>query len=345
MSAPTRDRLPTLDALRGFALLGVLVVNVYQSYASRLSPADAEAARLVALLAEGSFYPVFSLLFGLGFGLQLERGTPPELFRRRLRWLLAFGLLHGFLVWHGDILASYALVGLLLPVFAAWNDRRLLGTAGALYALTLLLFALLPTAETPDLSAVARSETYVAALPIRAGYFLASLLSGLLLFGGQLLALFALGLYLARRGVARLLDDARFLGGALLGCLGVALPLLALGAGRTLEYLVASPLLGFAYLAALALLLRRARLPALENVGRMALSNYLAQSLVCTLAFYHYGFGLYGQVGVAGGVAFALALFAAQLAFSWLWLRRFAFGPAEWVWRSLTYGRPQPWRW
>lgn len=88
----------------------------------------------------------------------------------------------------------------------------------------------------------------------------------------------------------------------------------------------------------------RRRLAPLAAAGRMALTNYLLQSLVCTTLFYSYGLGLYGRVGPAGGLLLTLAIFGGQLAFSAWWLRRFRFGPVEWLWRTLTYGRRQPLR-
>jgi uncharacterized protein len=76
----------------------------------------------------------------------------------------------------------------------------------------------------------------------------------------------------------------------------------------------------------------------------MALSNYLLQSLVCTFIFYGYGLGLFGRVGAAVGLALTIVIYACQLPLSVWWLRRFQYGPAEWLWRSLTYGQAQPMR-
>ena len=76
----------------------------------------------------------------------------------------------------------------------------------------------------------------------------------------------------------------------------------------------------------------------------MALTNFLLQTLICTTLFYGYGFGLYGQIGAFGGILLTLAIYGVLLAFSVWWLRRFRFGPMEWIWRSLTYLRPQPMR-
>jgi uncharacterized protein len=88
----------------------------------------------------------------------------------------------------------------------------------------------------------------------------------------------------------------------------------------------------------------RRRLAPLSLAGRMALTNYLMQSVICTTLFYGYGFGLYGRVGIAGGIALTIAIYAVEIVWSGWWLSRFRFGPAEWLWRTLTYGRRQPMR-
>jgi uncharacterized protein len=119
---------------------------------------------------------------------------------------------------------------------------------------------------------------------------------------------------------------------------------LAEGVLETAGYLA----LSFFYASVIILLAQRqpwkTRLAPLAAVGRMALSNYLFQSLVCTTIFYGYGLGLFGKVGPAAGVGLTFAIYAMQIPLSLWWLRRFRFGPMEWVWRSLTYGRLQPMR-
>ena len=106
--------------------------------------------------------------------------------------------------------------------------------------------------------------------------------------------------------------------------------------------------LSFFYASALILLAQRhawkSRLAPLAAVGRMALSNYLFQSFVCTIVFYSYGSGLFGKVGPAGGLALSVAIYSVQVPLSLSWLRHFRFGPMEWVWRSLTYAKPQTMR-
>lgn len=116
----------------------------------------------------------------------------------------------------------------------------------------------------------------------------------------------------------------------------------------TFAQAVGAPLLALGYMSGLALLWLRpawqARLHGLAPVGRMALSNYLLQSLIATLIFYGYGLGRFGQVGIAAGVVLTLAIYTVNVALSHWWLRRYRFGPVEWLWRTLTYGQPQPMR-
>ncbi len=106
--------------------------------------------------------------------------------------------------------------------------------------------------------------------------------------------------------------------------------------------------LALGYCAGIVLLIQRdfwkTCLAPLGAVGRMALSNYFLQTLICTTLFYTYGLGLYGKVGPAVAVLLAIAIYLFQVALSLLWIRRFRFGPAEWLWRSATYGRLQPMR-
>ena len=351
-----RRRLPALDVLRGFALLGVLVVNVYQSYSFPLGQADARVGHIIELLGTGTFYPIFSLLFGVGFALYLRKGERAlPIFRRRMVTLLFIGLAHGYLLWRGDILGSYALAGLILPFMVPWR-RAWWGFVVGGWGLTLLLFSPLVDgfpAGSSAAEALLSYGTYGDVVEARLGEYTSRLVSGLVTFGGQLFALFLLGLWVGRDLAGRL-SSRRFLSVTLLLSAGVALfpfllePRLPPGWGFVLEYLIASPFLGFAYLAALSLCLLTpfgARLLSpLGYVGRMALSNYLGQSLVCTFVYYGYGLGYYGRLGVTAGLWLSLGLFALQVLLSFWWLQYFRYGPAEWVWRSLTYAQPQPLR-
>jgi uncharacterized protein len=371
--AAPEGRFVTLDIVRGFALFGILAANMLIfGYLSPLYPplsfpglsgAERAAEWATRVLVEGSFYPIFAFLFGLGFALQLRKGDAVvPIFRRRLLVLLGIGLLHALLLWLGDILVTYALLGFALIPFRNRADRTLVRwiVGGTLYTLVVFYFVNLGAggagAFPPELVArlerVYREGSYLEVTGVRVSWFFLNLVNLAFLFP-QILALFLLGLLVGRRGVATDPSAHRpLLRRTFRVALGVAVPIVALhglslarGQGSALldalDYALGSPALGFAYLSGLALLLSEGawqrRLGALAAVGRTALSNYLLQSVVCTLIFYPYGLGLFGQLGPAWGLVLVAVIYAAQVVLSNLWLSRYRFGPAEWVWRALTY--------
>lgn len=402
--APTtaRERIDLLDILRGFALLGILIVNMgifsfpfiaaFTETPRGDSALDHAVEFLTYALATGKFYPLFAFLFGLGMWLQMERveeagGAPARFMVRRLLVLMGFGLAHALLIWNGDILFIYALVGLVALLFRKAQPRTLLIWAGILIAipvifsagfigLGLLMAGLAPTDASgmDEVMTLVRDlewqtiETYARGswgqifvwraiewLIVLAIFFL----SGNVL---QILAIFLIGMYAGKRQVFQRLmqlpaNERRLPGGGV--CLAVGLVAnLALtwlmwsvettsplaGAPQVL-LLIFGPVLSYGYIAAFVALTRRETwhrwLQPLVAAGRMALSNYIAQSIICTLIFYSYGLGLFGQVGAFAGLLISVAIWVAQLIISVAWLTRFRFGPLEWVWRSLTYGAPQ----
>lgn len=392
-AAPTAasERYELVDALRGFALCGVLLANLssfslydYAATQARgaLPSAAFDAGTEVAFtwLLTHKAVTVFSILFGFGFAMQLERaearGDGLRVFLRRMAVLLALGLLHSAF-WWGDILLIYAIGGLLLPLVRRWNDRWLLigGFALALVATAWLS----PQLMGPE-AAVERQRAFAVALrglsaPSLADAFAANaeLLRMWYPIGGLWLVCFALGRFMlgywaGRRGLlqrpaSHLPLLKRILGWTLpLGLLATLLrsqravlveawP--ALGpehhpvAWATIAY--AGPLLlGIAFGTIFVLLYLRDGwkrwLRHFAPAGRMALTNYLMQTAICSAIFYGYGLGIGYRYGAIGWFAVWLPLFAAQMAFSRWWLARYRFGPMEWLWRTLTYGRLQPMR-
>ena len=361
-------RLFNLDIIRGSALLGVLVANL-QSFTypggylpplgfSPHSAFDRGTEALIRIFVEGSFYPLFAALFGLGFTLHAQRlGFAAAQFRRRLLLLLGLGVLHAVLVWEGDILVSYALLGFMLIPLRHKPARALLFTVCGCFIYSLIVFyAAFDSGETPqdylELVTTYAQGSYLEATQLRLMNLSAVLVEALVYFP-HILACFLLGLLIGRRGATRTLSDGLLLRRTFALSLGVGLPIATAYAVAmltqsavpawlaALDTTLGSAALGFAYAAtqafAVAKAARRHRLKVLGFVGRASLSNYLLQSLVFTSLYYGYGGGLYARVPLSVSVSLALAFYVLQVLASRWWLSRYARGPAEALWRRLTY--------
>lgn len=386
---PAVDRLAAVDALRGLALFGILLANVLywsgwglMTEPQRVALAGVDAAawqsRFHHLLVDGKFYTLFSLLFGAGFALQLERLSRRghdglRIYRRRVLLLLGFGLVHCYLIWDGDILLLYALLGLVLPLFHRWRDRSLLlgafvlvfvvpfaGIAlfracgwppdAGLYGLSFAIGNRFGIDQSPDyvLQWLQRDDLRAWLAWISAGPWFSWGLRIETWRIPKVLGIMLLGLWAGRRLAAgTLLDDRRLLWRVLVAGLVVGVPANVLyawtpGMGQaSWPSLVGTVPLGLAYAAAFALAWPSAKgwLGVFVAPGRMALTNYLTHSVLGVIVFYGIGLGFTGRVSFMATYAYATCLFAAQVAFSRWWLARHAQGPMEALWRRLTYGQ------
>jgi len=391
-AAPTRERIQALDVLRGVAVCGILFANVLvffglfalppeRATALPTAPADRIALFLEHVFVDGKFYSVFSLLFGIGFGLWLANGGEAALprFKRRLRILLAIGAIHAVLIWAGDILMLYALLGFTLPWFARKSDRELLrwtvlllAVPTALYLIGLGAWTLLgPGTQQPGPGPGAPPSILAIFEQMGTGGLKEAFIGNLIFLAGRwadlfasvrfpkVLGMFVLGLWTVRTGLATSLASHRAV--LVRWCrrgwaLGLPANLVAAWAFLHWPYLppsagaligvalqgVGIPMLALGYAAGVGILVvdRRRLIGAFAPLGRMALSNYLMHSLICVVLSYGYGFGLWWRIGAAQAMAIAAAILLLQLPLSAWWLSRFRFGPAEWVWRRLTYGQP-----
>ncbi|WP_214628359.1 DUF418 domain-containing protein [Paenibacillus agaridevorans] len=306
-----------------------------------------------------------------------RRGT--ALYIRRLVVLLLFGALHSYFIWLGDILLVYAMLGFALLAFYRRKLNTLLYTALGLLLIPAAWIAahtfapelvpwglpLGPSADEAlrllhDSNAVYSGGTYEEIFRQRL-VDLSHLQNSSLLTIPLTFAMFLLGAYGWQKGwlrdpdrhVAAIRKVWRWSGG--IGILFLAFQLwlyhtvdagqIGFNTAHWAGILIAGPAIALFYMASLLLLIRRSfwrqLFTPLQAAGRMALTNYLLQSFVCTFLFYSYGLGWYGQIAPSIGLALSLLIFAVQVWLSGLWLRRFRFGPFEWVWRSLTYGKRQ----
>lgn len=391
-----RELLP--DALRGFALFGILMVNIMSfaggldggslgAFTAATTAPDRVVVALVAFLAEYKFYPIFSFLFGYGFALfwrkaRLRGADTDRLFARRVGFMAVLGIAHGVLIWFGDILSRYALVALLLKGRLHFGPKRLLLSIRRWLVAAVLIAAALSLGSVADNLAssafesvtqqnVPKREANTATLHLYAAGSYGDITQQRLIdyanitvffafLVPQVLVLFLCGAFIARAGWLRHADRhrdkwARILRIGLYVGVPANLAWAALQVTNAMEQSiwftpvaalldVAMPVLAGAYVAAFALLATDARrsgvFRTLACAGRMPLTNYLSQSVICSFLLYGYGLGLGDDLRQSQLALLAVGIYAAQLVWSRAWLARFEQGPMEMMWRRFTYAPP-----
>lgn len=399
------ERIELIDALRGFALLGILMVNMpymYEPMSQMMVGAkpDASTKHIVAesfikFFFEGKFYVIFSMLFGFGFFVFLNKGientnaTLP-IFKRRLFFLLLFAIGHISLLWAGDVLLYYALFGFILILFRKGSDKKLIKWAVVLalvptvlmllMTLAVSLFSLIPeakaeidaqfqgnTAEMKEYveraTTIYSNGSFYEIVSVRIEEYLNLLSGSLFFFCPVILSMFLVGFLVARRGIiTNYLNNLQlfrkiFWWSLVIGVIASILYTIsfryAIASVPDGWSLLASSMhtfggisLGLCYVTGIVILFINGKARLLTDyfapIGRMALTNYLLQSIICAVLFHSYGFGLYGKIEVWQGIVLTIIVFVLQVIFSRWWLNHFQFGPFEWIWRSLTYLKLQP---
>ena len=399
----TTDRIAVIDALRGFALAGIIVAHFSQHYLAGptppsagtmnlFSPLDVATGEAAFYLSFGKFFTIFSFLFGLSFAIQMDSAaTNGRAFAGRTVWrlviLFAIGFIHS-LFYSGDILRIYAILGLVLIVMRKLNNRALLIGGLLLVSNVLLIVGRVGTQFSPPPTAaqieagkaqgaafvkeaetqyrIKQSGTLAEVVAMNAKDSLMGTL-GFQLITGRLfitLGLFLLGLWAGRKRIfVDTSANRAFFQKLLLWSGGLALIstiLVIVNGGLTMgppqgwkDVIVATAFdvhqatLSAFYVAGITLLFwqtRAALLHRLVAVGRMGLTTYLSGTAFGVLVFLGYGLGQLGKMGLTTSVGIGLGFFALQIPLSNRWLKRYHYGPVEWLWRSLTYGKEQPWR-
>jgi uncharacterized protein len=359
----TRDneRIAILDILRGFALIGIFLVNMLDFSGSGLradtiglrgGPLDRLADVCVVMFAVTKFYLLFSFLFGVGFAIQMQRMEQSgrnfvRVYSRRLFVLLLIGLAQSILVWDGDILRLYAVAGALMIPLRAVRTRTLVTLAGIIMLCGTVYFGAVPLEKASTLMARTDLSVYTAGSYADLVKHRLADTAVLDIQIPMVFVMFFLGLAMGRAGVmGRIHEYAHVLRRTLWWTLPAGLAgsvLMLVGYADkdprwvSVSVHVGAPLLSYSY--AVLVVSASERLGFLAYAGRMALTNYLMQSLVSTTIFYGYGFGLYDSLSPLQSNIAALGIFMMQLLVSRWWLHRATMGPMEWLWRSLTYGR------
>lgn len=380
------ERIISLDIIRGFAILGIFLVNMLSFHSPMLylepltwwdSPLDQGTYKVINVLAEGSFYPLFAMLFGYGFVILRERTlVRGNKFRavaiRRLIVLLVIGIIHAFLIWHGDILITYAIIGFLFLLLLRASSKVMLITGTLLAIIPNLFFSLFMTVAVTivpeeelivysikDAEQAAQvyqegSYTEITAQRFNDWFAVNNPLNSIIL------VLMVLPPFLIGGGAAKLklmervnqLKRPLAISFSIFLVAGLFLKLIPYIftynlAFQYVAYSFGGPLLAIAYALGIALLLESRwgkPLALIAPVGKMSLSNYLFQSVLATLIFYSYGLGLFGEVSVLWGTVLVFVIYGLQIIFSRLWMKNHLYGPAEWIWRTATYWKKQPWK-
>jgi uncharacterized protein len=382
------ERVATIDIIRGLALFGILAANMrgfagpaityFQPHLLWPALHDRIAQAFIDAFIQGKFITIFAFLFGAGFAIQLERAAQRGsrfnwIYTRRLLVLMLFGLIHGLLIWFGDILLIYGFVGFFLFFFRNRPDKTVLTWAVVLYFLpiALLTFAVIagaPAPPRPDpqelqrIIEIFRNGRWIDIQQHRMGDAVRLNWAFGAIASPQLLGTFLFGLLAWRKrlfqppvewlpkyrramawglgfGIAGNVTEVAVRWIAHLPLFSLSPSALALGYLRSISV----PALSLGYVCAVILLCQDpiwiARLQRYGAIGRTALSNYLLQSIVGTLLFYSYGLGLFARLGPALLIIPTIAIYAAEAMISPWWLSRWRFGPVEWLWRRATYGK------
>ena len=419
----TSERISSIDVLRGFALLGILVMNIYvfalpgvtmknPPIAGGFTGLDYATWFVSHMLFYHKFMPIFSMLFGAGVVLLTtrleERGLQVRrIYYRRIFWLVIFGLLHAHLLWVGDILYPYAICGAIVYLFRKASVRRLIivGIVGIgismisnhligqmfRYMKATSAQAELKLAEGEELrkdeEGILESwkemrknmmpgpediehineiyrDGYAGIVKDRSPQLIWIQTVGLVFMLAWRLAGFMLiGMALLKTGILSAARSMRFYAWMAVICYAIGLTVVGIGVSKNIDHgfdviyiykyggqynIVGGTIVSLAHIAVMMMICRAGVLARLMKrfaaVGRMAFSNYISHTLICSTLFYGYGFGLFNRFGRFQLMGFVVVIWILQIIISPIWLERFRFGPLEWLWRSLTYGKRQPFK-
>lgn len=373
---PEKNRTIAIDVLRGFALIGILLVNMptfhspflyLDSFTYWPSEMDQFFSGIVDLFAQSNFYPLFAFLFGYGAMIIAERSQMkgiyfPTFFARRLTILLVIGCIHAFLIWNGDILITYAITGFFFILFYQLSGKMLLRIGIAIYCIPVLLTIFLPMQSQEHFGENSkaiqtsiqtyRSGSILDILKQRAtDWIYMNVEMSAVILGIGVIGLMLLGAAFAKQRWLVEVDKHKRL------LIGLLITGLILGFGSrisssfymdnlflmNMQEQFSGAFIALFYMMVIVLSAQtkvgQKLLKPFANVGRLSMSNYLLQSIAMTFIFYSYGLGLYGSISYTAGFVLVFAFFIIQILVSKWWITRFQYGPVEYIWRWATYGQ------
>jgi uncharacterized protein len=392
------DRILSIDILRGFAVLGILIMNIqsfsmiFEAYMNPTAYGDLTGLNIWIwitshLLANEKFMTIFSMLFGAGILLFVDKARvsnrkPGPLHYRRNFWLLLFGMVHAYLIWYGDILVAYSLCAFFVYVFRNKKPSSLLilGLVFFFVPVVIYLFFGYSIQFWPEEQLEASKQNWKPGIEViqeqieimqgswteqmekrvPTTIFMQTFLffiymfwrvTGLMLIGMALYKWKVLSAERSRQFYTKMLFIGLILGYSIVGY-GIFKNFrmdwvyeYSMFIGSQYNY-IASVLVSMGYIGLIMLICKSSGFKGFKHVfsavGKLAFTNYILMSLICTFIFYGHGLGLYGQVERTGQILTVLGIWIFIMIISSIWMNNFKFGPIEWLWRSLTYWKIQP---
>lgn len=372
------SRVEFIDSLRGFSLLGILIVNMlnfqydydFEKMFDSSFWGQEFGVYVTEILFQGSFYPIFSFLFGYSF-IKLIESTKAKglntnaIVVRRGFGLIVLGMLHYIFIWNGDILLYYGACTFFLMMFLSSRIKTMLIWSGVLGALSLVVVPYMMKLVygsdellTEVYAKGAYGDILLSRVTVEDDMLIVTIILAIVtitlmpilgfLFGTMMVGPFALlGMVIGKRG--HLTEEDRGMayrkGWVWMIVVGLALKCATFIDAPWSEFVMifGGYVLAIGYIQAFIVFYYSKAAQGLKRLlaglGRLSLSNYLAQSIICTTIFYSYGLGLFGQLGSMFGLLLALGLYTAQLFISYLYLKKWRRGPVEWMMGKWVYWR------
>ncbi|MGK9045007.1 DUF418 domain-containing protein [Mammaliicoccus vitulinus] len=371
-----KQRIFSIDALRGFSLLGILMMNILTfAYPYQIinpfeffQHQDGALFKISSLFIVASFYPIFAFLFGYGLSMMYQNSIEKGLdyypmIIRRLSFLLLLGVIHGIFIFYGDILATYALLGFIAIIFVRLKPQYSLVALSIGFSILILLY-ILPIVLLQDVTQVENfvgiqelervnnilaSADYLSIVGFNLKYF-GLYISNIILIGPfSILPIILFGIYAQQTNWLNKIRNHKNLYtviGLVIFVLGLAIKMIQIilegsMSSQLISQMLGGPIVALSYIIFFVLLCESATarkiLNPLQYIGKLSLTAYISQSVICIIIFYGIGFNFYGKLPVFTIYTMSIVIYAVQLLLSYLYLKRFKQGPLEKIWRKVTY--------
>lgn len=371
-----KQRIFSIDALRGFSLLGILLMNILTfAYPYQIinpfeffQHQDGAWFKISSLFIIASFYPIFAFLFGYGLSIMYQNSLDKGLnyypmITRRLLFLLLLGIIHGVFIFYGDILSTYALLGLIAIIFVRLKPQYTLvalsigiGIFVLLYLLPMILLkdvtqieSFVGLQELERVNNILSSADYVSIIGFNLKYFGMNIANAILVGPFSILPIMLFGIYAHQINWFNKIKQHKNLYmviGVVVLILGLAIKMIQIVlegsvTSQLMSQMIGGPIVALSYIMFFVILCEdqtaRKILTPLQSIGKLSLTTYIMQSVICIFIFYGVGFNFYGKLPVLNIYIIGIVIYFVQLIVSYLYLMKFKQGPLEKLWRKVTY--------